>query len=329
MTRLDDLTDWTFEVFNSLDKSLKYSIAFSGGKDSHVLLGLYFHWCQITENKLNANVVFSDTLLESTQLLKLIENINNSIEINHHNFLKVKPSLEKNFWVLLVGLGYPVPDYKNRWCTKYLKVEPMKANKGVVIAGSHKGESHTRDNRLNGCGSIECGIDKITNKIEPIAVWNNCDVWDWIIERGDTYLYQGVSDNLLKLYDIQESQSGSLRMGCFMCPVVAKARIDKQVTDGTIPEFSIKIRELIEQLRNAPRILSPKTKKAGAILVDSRIDFWGKLKKYFPAMLENKWIDEDVITLVDSLLARRAYPPTYKQSWIFDNELNAIKWQSK
>jgi hypothetical protein len=46
-------------------------------------------------------------------------------------------------------------------------------------------------------------------------------------------------------------------------------------------------------------------------------------------MLENKWIDEDVITLVDSLLARRAYPPTYKQSWIFDNELNAIKWQSK
>jgi hypothetical protein len=36
----------------------------------------------------------------------------------------------------------------------------------------------------------------------------------------DGILYQGCCDNIMDMYEIAESQTGSLRMGCFHCPVV-------------------------------------------------------------------------------------------------------------
>lgn len=325
--RLGNLLQWSFNVFDSLDDSLSYQLAFSGGKDSHVLLGVYLAWIMERKKRLNLIAIFSDTLLESTPLYELIQLAELVCVKNNIPFVKVQPSVEQSFWYKLVGLGYPVPDHRNRWCTQYLKIAPMKKLGAIPITGSHSGESSKRDKRLSTCGSSECGVDKIERKVEPIAPWKNCDVWDWIILFSDTVLYSGCSEKLMLTYSISESESGSLRMGCFMCPVVSEKRICKQVEDGLIPPFSREIRHLLDELRQAPRIRSARTKKAGAILVDARIEFWEKLRSFFPAMQEHGWISTEIINAVDDLLDSRAYPPTYTEEWIKSEEPIAKVWK--
>jgi 3'-phosphoadenosine 5'-phosphosulfate sulfotransferase (PAPS reductase)/FAD synthetase len=314
-----------FDKFYQKLKSYWFYIAFSGGKDSHVLLGVYLDWCRSRGKSLPVRVVFSDTFLESNRLYDLVDSAAEMCKRLGIPFIKVQPPTEQTFWIKLM-LGYPVPNHMARWCTKYLKTDPMKKTGGIPMAGSHAGESSKRDRRLNSCGSTDCGIDQIENKIEAIAPWANCDVWDYLILKADTSLYVGASEKLMGLYDIAENEKGSLRMGCFMCPVVVKKRIEKQVEDGIIPEFSIPVRELIEELRVAPRILSPKTGKAGATLFEARRAFWNKLQPYIPLLQEYGWITNEIVQIIEEMMERRAYPPTYKKEWVEQQEPLAISW---
>jgi DNA sulfur modification protein DndC len=317
---LEQKIEWSLKVFDSLDEEKEYRLAFSGGKDSHVLLGIYLKWRESRQKNLKLNVVFSDTLLESQQLYSLIELTEKTCKAKEINFIRVKPLLEHNFWVILFGLGYPVPNHRVRWCTSRLKIDPMEKTPGIGITGSHFGESTKRDNRLKKCGSNECGINELSNTVEPLAIWRNCDIWDWIILYSDSIIYNGVSSQLLSTYNIAEDKNGSLRMGCFMCPVIAQSTTVKLVNDGIVSPITLKIREILEILRKKPRILSQRTKKNGAILVDARIEVWEKMKPFFPVLLENNWIQPEVIHLVEEMLSKRTYPPTYKQDWIKEQE---------
>lgn len=328
-TRLDFLVEWSFRVFDSLSLENEYQLAFSGGKDSHVLLGVYLNWCKARGKRLNLRVVFSDTFLESPQLYRLVDAVAVVCDRLSIPFVKVYPSVDSTFWVKLVGFGYPVPNWKNRWCTGKLKVEPMRKLGTTGITGRHTGESSKRDLSLKTCGSSECGIDQIKNSVDPLAVWRNCDIWDYIILFLDDILYPGVSDALHSLYDIAEDSSGSLRMGCGICPVVGRNAIAKQVQDGIIPPFALAVRDLIEELRIAPRILSERTGKAGAIHVDARIDFWDKLQPLIPQLREYSWLSEVVEARVNELLSDRSYPPTYRKEWIAEQEPLAMPWNPR
>lgn len=322
--------EWSFNVFDSLDPSLQYQLAFSGGKDSHALLITYLLWRQSRQRDLDLAVVFSDTQLENASLYGLIDAAKEVCKRENIEFVQVTPSIDQSFWVKQVGLGYPVPDHQNRWCTEYLKIQPMKLVGRQVIAGSHQGESAKRDSRLKGCGSSECGIDVLDNKTEPIATWTNCMVWDLILLLGDQVLYEGASKVLSDVYEIQDGSS-SLRFGCFMCPVVGADRIHDQVKQGVVPSIATDIRALLEQLRCAPRILSQKKNKkggdiTGAILVDARIEFWNQLQPYIPQMKEYGWITDSIIEKVETLLSKRSYPPSYKLEWIKEQEPFAKPW---
>ncbi len=323
---LTNLKQRSFGVFSRLDSTQQYRLAFSGGKDSHVLLGIYLEWVEVSSKSLDIKVVFSDTQLESAQLYHLIDRAREVCTLHHIPFQVVQPLLKDNFWVKLIGYGYPVPNWRNRWCTGRLKVIPMSKIPGIVIAGSHVGESSKRDRRLKTCGSTECGVDLIENKIEPLTWWRNCDIWDWIILESDKALYQGASDNLLSLYDISSSDS-SLRMGCFMCPVITQSKIVSQVQKGITPPVAIQVRNFIEELRKAPRILSPRTKKSGAMLVDARIEFWEKMQPLIPVLKEQGWLTQEVQAMVETLLEVRAYPPTYPKAWIAQQEPLAQPWR--
>lgn len=320
--RLKGLKQWTFNIFDALSASgLEYSLCFSGGKDSHALLGVYLEWSRLTGKRLNVSVVFSDTFLEVPSLYRLVlkarEICDRKIPFNF-----AQPDLDKTFWVVQFGIGYPVPTVHNRWCTGLLKINPMEAlGDAIAITGSHLGESHKRDNKLSSCGSTECGIDLIVKKIDAIARWTNCDVWDYLLFYGDRYLYPGIFDDLQSTYAIS-AETNSLRMGCFMCPVVALSTIEGNVSDGILPPLSSKVRQILEELRSAPRILSPKTKKGGAILVDARISVWEKqITPLLPELLERGWISVGAIAMVEQMLNDRTYPPTYSLDWIKSQEL--------
>ncbi len=132
--------EWSFNVFDSLDPSLCYKLAFSGGKDSHALLITYLLWRQSRGRDLDLAVVFSDTQLENASLYGLVDAAKAVCDREGVEFIKVMPVVDQSFWVKQVGLGYPVPDHQNRWCTQNLKIAPMDKIKRVVIAGSHQGE---------------------------------------------------------------------------------------------------------------------------------------------------------------------------------------------
>lgn len=318
---LESKISQSLSVFDNLDRAKSYTLAFSGGKDSHVILSLYFEWLNRGNPQLNLQVVFADTLLEVAKLYTLIDAVEMTCQQRGVTFERAKRPIGRDFWVVLFGLGYPVPTYRNRWCTNYLKVQPMNKLKGIPITGVHFGESKHRDKKLNNCSSGECGINDLKQTVEPIKEWFNCDVWDYIILYMDKVLYPQSSEKLLDMYEIAESTNGSLRMGCFMCPVVSEKTIADNVGKNITPPLASNVRHILEKLRSEPRINSQRTKKAGSILVDSRVKIWAELTPYFEEMVNYGWISKEVINKVNQMLSERTYPPTYKPDWIKSEEI--------
>ncbi len=200
-----------------------------------------------------------------------------------------------------------------------MKVQPLKKLKRIPITGRHLGESTARDNRINksksGCGSNECGTDKL-KAVEPIIHFRNCLIWDCLFYFDGSILYEGCFDLLKRTYkQAGDTPDGSLRMGCFMCPVIALSTIKKNLESGLIDDDGVNIRLHLEELRKARRIKNQRTKKNGAIyVVDRRVSWAGLDKEY---LLNNNWITEKDIQLIDeSLLSEYSYPPTYKKDWI-------------
>ena len=329
---LKKLEEWTFDVFDNLERDNHYAIHYSGGKDSSALLGLYLKWLN---NKAiaalpNISVIFNDTLLESKKLYRLIDNMGNLLAHKNIEFNITRPAIDRTYWAVQFGLGYPVPNHRNRWCTGDLKVKPSqkfyKQREGAIpITGAHLGESSKRNQRLSKCGSTECGIDMIgdkVNTINPIAKWDNCDVWDWLILNSDQYFYKDFFIQLDSAYTDTTSKKsdGNLRMGCAFCPVVALKTLENNVSNGVSKPYVIQIRNILETLRKAPRINSPRTGKKGAITVEYRKIYWAQIKRYFPQLKEDGFIDDEIITYVDKKLASDSYPPTYSKEWIKEQE---------
>ena len=208
-----------------------------------------------------------------------------------------------------------------------LKVRPMKKFKAIAITGVHKGESAKRDKRLN-CTNGECGISDITNGLAPLINWSNCDVWDYITIFLDDILYQGACDNIMSLYEITESQTGSLRMGCFMCPVVGCSSIETNVRKGISTELALQVRALLEELRTCRRIPNPHkiakdgNRVPGAIYLADRKAMWAKFQPIIPDLLAEGYITQTIIGRVENLLALGSYPKTYKPEWIAQCEAN-------
>ena len=302
--------------FQAISKEQTYVLSFSGGKDSHVLLAIYNLYLKLGFKPLNLTVKFADTELEHDSLYKTIAKAESFCLVNNIPWQIVKG--KRSYWSIQFALGYPVPNYKARWCTGKLKVQPLQPSKKVKgITGRHYGESKPRDDRLNKtCGTDTCGTDKIKDSYDPIIHFTNCLVWDCLYYFDGTLLYQGVFNLLQSQYEqSMDTKTGSLRLGCFMCPVISLKTIYQNLESGLIDRDAVQIRLLLEELREARRIKNPRTKKNGAIYVGDRRKFWAKLNRSY--LLEKNWLtkkDEDEIT--NSLKSNYSYPPTYKKEWI-------------
>ena len=316
--KLTNLIAEAILVFDKLDKSKQYYLAFSGGKDSHVLLAIYLLYKKIFKvNNFDCIILFSDTRLETDDLYQLIVKI--------EKFLKDKEIIERvypenNYWYYQFVYGYPVPTNFNRWCTNELKVKPMKKSKKIAITGRHLGESKNRDETLKkeNCSSGECGIDKVKQSIDPLLHFRDCDIWDLLFYTDNSILYNGVLNTLKQTYNGKENKRGSLRMGCFMCPVVGISTIAK---NNDIE--GLEIRKTLEKLRKARRINSQKTKNLGAIYIEDRRVIWNELNKEI--LLRRGFISEQEIKEIDELLKTECYPKTYKKEWISSEHKRLLK----
>ncbi len=98
---------------------------------------------------------------------------------------RTKPEIDKTFWVLLIGEGYPSPNMTMRWCTDRLKIQPTstyikkyisKYGAAIVVLGVRRDESQHRQR------SIDCNSTSTTRAGETIMKSSKFE--EWLRQRG-------------------------------------------------------------------------------------------------------------------------------------------------
>lgn len=228
-------------------KADRIIVAFSGGKDSTVLLSLTLEVCM--EKGIPLALLHGDTLVENPLIRdycdRFLNTLSNwagrsgiSIEV-----LRVEPKQDMTFWVNVIGKGYPMPSFRFRWCQKHLKIKPaeriLKKERGIMLVGMRKSESVERKNslekRLDDMELEENGV----RVFAPIHDWKDEDVWG--ILSSDTPPWGGTYAELIALYkeargecplipdpNFKGNGCGS-RFGCWTCSVVREDKTMKNL----------------------------------------------------------------------------------------------------
>ena len=239
-------------------------VAFSGGKDSTATLQLI--WYALTalppeERLYHVYVVSNDTLVEdpamATRVHLSCQRINAAAENLARQYPKytgersplfsahvLKPRLHERFFYLLIGLVYPAPTVKTRWCVQRLKLNPAQAfieshisQKGEVVLtlGAREEESTERARSLRRHSTPGQLLKRHSTMpgawvYTPIEVWKTDDVWQFLLQVenpwGDTNrdlmaLYLASSGECPLVIDRKTSSCAGGRMGCWTCSVAA------------------------------------------------------------------------------------------------------------
>lgn len=163
-----------------------YYVAFSGGKDSCVVLDL------VKRAGVKFDAHYNLTTVDPPELVRFIKDNHPEVEIN-------KPP--KSMWQLIEENGMP-PIRQMRYCCKILKEGGGEHRH--VITGVRWQESIRRRRRQM---TERCAIHKGKFYLHPIIDWSETEVWEYIHKNKIPYCC---------LYD-----QGYTRMGCILCPMTS------------------------------------------------------------------------------------------------------------
>lgn len=186
--------DYSISVIQKAESlALKYQdfgfhVAFSGGKDSQVILEL----CKMAEVKHKA--FFYKTSVDPPELLSHIRN-------NYTDVEWIRPKM--TMFQLIEKKGM-LPLRQCRFCCEYLK--ERNGLNAVVITGITRAESARRAKRQEFEASCKVGADK--NLLNPILDWTTRDVIGFLKSRNI---------EMCSLYQVQH------RIGCVGCPMSPKS----------------------------------------------------------------------------------------------------------
>lgn len=233
--------------------SRAWVVAFSGGKDSTLLLQLVYELLLDLgkDATKTVHVVSSDTGVEAPNvsaylgkvLIQIQEGANkNGLPLRVH---LVKPAPHEGFWAKLIGAGYPSPTRWFRWCTTNMKIKPSRRvieditkthGSVILLLGTRIDESSDRGKRIQGRESTIDGLNphhEIPNALVATSIsnWTTEQVWDYLFTNNPPP-WGGSHDFLLDLYrqaaggecpivfDLSTPSCGGSRFGCWTCTVV-------------------------------------------------------------------------------------------------------------
>lgn len=188
-------------------------VAFSGGKDSIVLMELV----RMTGIEYDAH--FSVTTVDPPEVLRFIRDY-------YPDVIWVRP--EKNMWQLIVDNGIP-PTRKMRYCCRLIK--ECCGDGRTVLTGIRSGESSARTKRQVYERCLKDDQDK--SYVNPILKWSERDVWDFIRKYKIPYC---------SLYD-----EGFRRIGCVMCPQNRRRVWEAERSPGFYKAYMRTFGKMLEQ----------------------------------------------------------------------------------
>ena len=242
----------------------RWRVAWSGGKDSTAVVTL-LAWL-VASGKVAApvdglEVLYADTRMELLPLVAVAASVQDELEARGIPVRVVMADIEKRFLPYILGRGVPPPNNNTmRWCTRQIKLDPMRAalERGgsaddpvLVLTGVRLGESAARDQRIAvACstkGGTECGSAHFQGMAQttdggakffqpagangiatlaPIIHWRICHVWRWLCEWAPLPEYGEWDTELLaNAYggrDGDEAQEIGARTGCVGCPLASE-----------------------------------------------------------------------------------------------------------
>ena len=290
--------------------STPWVIGYSGGKDStlvaHLVMDMLVEMPK-SERRRDVWIIGNDTQVESPlvvdHLKESMEKIQNAADAYRLPVRTqiTKPKSEKNFWVNLIGRGYPPPNRSFRWCTDRLKIQPTasfieekveETGSVILLLGVRRSESSNRaktikkyetEGRLNRHSEIKACL--IFNPIVDLHV---DDVWEYLGSK--TPVWDNDHSALIKLYrdsaggecpvvmskeDTPSCGTTSPRFGCWTCTVVQKDKsLDGFIESGyekferlsDFREWLLEIRDLPENRMHRRRNGNVQFTKSGNLI---------------------------------------------------------------
>ena len=242
------------------DGNIPWVIAYSGGKDSTLLLQTVWQRIAkmpIEQRKRHVIVMANDTLVESPMVQKhLSESVQKIRKSAANQGLPIvvrisEPYADQTFWVNVIGRGYIPPTRNFRWCTDRMKIQPTnlllksiveKHGGAVLLVGTRLAESSQRRQNMEKHGASVSQTNphsSIANChiMTPLADLQDNEVWTILTQRKPPWdeshrklvaMYKNAGGGdcplVLTKADAPSCGTSSPRFGCWTCTVVAKDR---------------------------------------------------------------------------------------------------------